>query len=164
MKKQNVFVLLGVLLVLVLFVGYSVFRTNVTVKGKSATVKDFDVIFEKIGKITEDGSTDASAIIDETKKIVTISVPKLMRKDAYAIIPITIKNTGSVPAKLESIVETGLNENGAITVSYSGIGITDAVLNPGDESNFEVKVKWENDLKDGYEEIEFFIKFNYDQG
>ncbi len=164
MRKQNIFIVLTVLTILVLFIGYSIFRTNVTVKGKSATVKDFDVIFEKIGKITEDGSTDASAVIDETKKIVTISVPKLMRKDAYAIIPITIKNTGSVPAKLESIVETGLNEGGAITVSYSGIGITDAVLNPGDESNFEVKVKWENDLKDDYEEIEFFIKFNYVQG
>lgn len=164
MRKQNIFIVLTVLTILVLSIGYSIFRTNVTVKGKSATVKDFDVIFEKVGKITEDGSTDASAVIDETKKIVTISVPKLMRKDAYAIIPITIKNTGSVPAKLESIVETGLNEDGAITVSYSGIGITDAVLNPGDESNFEVKVKWENDLKDGYEEIEFFIKFNYVQG
>lgn len=164
MRKQNIFIVLTVLTVLVLSIGYSIFRTNVTVKGKSATVKDFDVIFEKVGKITEDGSTDASAVIDETKKIVTISVPKLMRKDAYAIIPITIKNTGSVPAKLESIVETGLNEGGAITVSYSGIGITDAVLNPGDESNFEVKVKWENDLKDDYEEIEFFIKFNYVQG
>lgn len=164
MRKQNIFIVLTVLTILVLFIGYSIFRTNVTVKEKSATVKDFDVIFEKIGKITEDGSTDASAVIDETKKIVTISVPKLMRKDAYAIIPITIKNTGSVPAKLESIVENGLNEGGSITVSYSGIGITDAVLNPGDESNFEVKVKWENDLKDDYEEIEFFIKFNYVQG
>lgn len=164
MRKQNIFIVLTVLTILVLSIGYSIFRTNVTVKGKSATVKDFDVIFEKVGKITEDGSTDASAIIDETKKIVTISVPKLMRKGAYAIIPITIKNTGSVPAKLESIVETGLNEGGAITVSYSGIGITDAVLTPGDESNFEVKVKWENDLKDDYEEIEFFIKFNYVQG
>lgn len=164
MRKQNIFIVLTVLTILVLSIGYSIFRTNVTVKGKSATVKDFDVIFEKIGKITEDGSTDASAIIDETKKIVTISVPKLMRKGAYAIIPITIKNTGSVPAKLESIVETGLNDGGAITVSYSGIGITDAVLTPGDESNFEVKVKWENDLKDDYEEIEFFIKFNYVQG
>lgn len=164
MRKQNIFIVLTVLTILVLSIGYSIFRTNVTVKGKSATVKDFDVIFEKVGKITEDGSTDASAVIDETKKIVTISVPKLMRKGAYAIIPITIKNTGSVPAKLESIVETGLNEGGAITVSYSGIGITDAVLNPGDESNFEVKVKWENDLKDDYEEIEFFIKFNYVQG
>lgn len=164
MRKQNIFIVLTVLTILVLSIGYSIFRTNVTVKEKSATVKDFDVIFEKIGKITEDGSTDASAVIDETKKIVTISVPKLMRKDAYAIIPITIKNTGSVPAKLESIVENGLNEGGSITVSYSGIGITDAVLNPGDESNFEVKVKWENDLKDDYEEIEFFIKFNYVQG
>lgn len=164
MRKQNIFIVLTVLTILVLSIGYSIFRTNVTVKGKSATVKDFDVIFEKVGKITEDGSTDASAVIDETKKIVTISVPKLMRKGAYAIIPITIKNTGSVPAKLESIVETGLNEGGAITVSYSGIGITDAVLTPGDESNFEVKVKWENDLKDDYEEIEFFIKFNYVQG
>lgn len=164
MRKQNIFIVLTVLTILVLSIGYSIFRTNVTVKGKSAAVKDFDVIFEKVGKITEDGSTDASAVIDETKKIVTISVPKLMRKGAYAIIPITIKNTGSVPAKLESIVETGLNEGGAITVSYSGIGITDAVLTPGDESNFEVKVKWENDLKDDYEEIEFFIKFNYVQG
>lgn len=164
MKKQNVFVLLGVLLVLVLSVGYAVFRTNVIVKGKSATVKDFDVIFEKVGKITEDGSTDASAVIDETKKLVTINVPKLMKKGSYAIIPITIKNTGNVPAKLESIIETGLNQGGAINVSYSGIGVTDAVLNPGEESNFSVKVTWENDLKEDYEEIEFSLKLNYVQG
>jgi len=164
MKKQNVFAILGVLLVLVLSVGYSVFRTNVTVKGKSATVKDFDVIFEKVGNITEDGSMDASAVIDETKKLVTINVPKLMHKGSFAIIPITIKNTGNVPAKLESIIETGLNEGNAITVSYSGIAITDAVLNPGEEANFCVKVIWENDLKEDYEEIEFSIRFNYVQG
>ena len=164
MRKQNIFIVLMVLTILVLSIGYSIFRTNVIVKGKSAVVKDFDVVFEKVGKITEDGSMDATAKIDETKKIVTISVPKLMHRGAYAIIPITIKNTGNVPAKLESIAETGVKEGGAIDVTYSGIGITDAVLNPGDEANFEVKVAWENDLKEDYEEVEFSIKFNYVQG
>lgn len=163
MKKQNIFIVLIIIILITLAVGYSVFRTNVDVVGKSAVVQDLDVAFSAIGKIEQDKSENASAVISDDKKTVVINVPRLMGKGAYAVIPITIKNMGTIPAKLYSINEYGFNDSGAIKVEYNGIGVTDAILNPGDSTTFTVSVLWANDLEENYQELEFSIKFNYIQ-
>ena len=90
MKKQNLFVVLLVLCIITMAVGYSIFRTDIEVNGRTAVFEDLQVIFVKIGKIEEINSMDASAVISKDGKKVTISVPKLMVKGAYAKIPITI--------------------------------------------------------------------------
>lgn len=164
MKKQNLFVVLLVLCIITMAVGYSIFRTDIEVNGRTAVFEDLQVIFVKIGKIEEINSMDASAVISEDGKKVTISVPKLMVKGAYAKIPITIKNVGTVPAKLRSISQFGLGNNTAISVSYTGIGVTDSVLEPGDKQTFDVKVSWTRDLYNNICNYDFFIKFNYVQG
>lgn len=164
MKKQNIFIVLLVLCLLTLTIGYSLFRTNVEVRGKTAALESLNVVFTRIGKIEEVGSQEASATISDDKKNVTINVPKLMYKGAYAEIPITIKNVGTLPARLESIVQYGIGNNSSILVTYDGIGVTDAVLNPCEERNFKVKVLWAFDLFNASSNYEFCIKFNYVQG
>lgn len=164
MKKQNLLLIISCLLLLVMSVGYSVFKVTTTVQGKTAIVSNLDVEFESIGKIEEKGSTDANASISEDKKTVTINVPKLAYKGSYAIIPIKLRNTGTLPAKLDSIYEYGTNDNNAIKISYNGIGVTDKKLMPNDEVLFTVKVLYENDIENGINDLEFYIKFDYVQG
>lgn len=163
MRKQNIFIVIITLIILTLAVGYSIFRTNVEVVGKSAVVQDLEVIFYKVDPIKQFESENAAAFISKDKKKVNISVPRLLTKGAYAIIPITIKNTGSLPARLYTISEYGLKDNKAIKVEYDGIGVTDEVLKPGDTTSFTVKISWENDLDSNYEDLKFSIDFNYVQ-
>ena len=138
-------------------------RISTNVKGKTSIVKDLDVEFESIGKLEEYGSYDATAEISDDKKTVLINVPKLSYMGAYAVVPITVKNVGQLPAKLESIYEYGTNDNEAIKITYDGIAVTDKALNPLEEEKFFIKVSWENELKQDSSEIEFYIRFNYVQ-
>ncbi len=163
MKKQNIIIVIIVLLFLTMSVGYSVFRISTTVQGKVATAKNLNVEFKNIGKIEEIGSSNAFAKIAEDNKTVIINVPNLMYKGAYAVIPITVKNVGQLPAKLESINEYGTNTN-FLEVDYYGIAITDKILQPGEEEIFTVKVLWKNELESNLESEQFYIKFNYIQG
>lgn len=163
MKKQNLLIVIVILILLGVSVGYSVVRISTNVKGKTSIVKNLDVEFESIGKIEEYGSYGATAEISDDKKTVLINVPKLSYMGAYAVVPITVKNVGQIPAKLESIYEYGTNDNEAIKITYDGIAVTDKALNPLEEEKFFIKVSWENELKQDSSEIEFYIRFNYVQ-
>ena len=161
MKKQSLLIVIVILILLGVSVGYSVVRISTNVKGKTSIVKDLDVEFKSIGKIEEYGSYGATAEISDDKKTVLINVPKLSYMGAYAVVPITVKNVGQLPAKLESIYEYGTNDNEAIKITYDGIAVTDKALNPLEEEKFFIKVSWENELKQDSSEIEFYIRFNY---
>lgn len=163
MKKQSLLIVIVILILLGVSVGYSVVRISINVKGKTSIVKNLDVEFESIGKIEEYGSYGATAEISDDKKTVLINVPKLSYMGAYAVVPITVKNVGQIPAKLESIYEYGTNDNEAIKITYDGIAVTDKALNPLEEEKFFIKVSWENELKQDSSEIEFYIRFNYVQ-
>lgn len=163
MKKQSLLIVIVILILLGVSVGYSVVRISTNVKGKTSIVKNLDVEFESIGKIEEYGSYGATAEISDDKKMVLINVPKLSYMGAYAVVPITVKNVGQMPAKLESIYEYGTNDNEAIKITYDGIAVTDKALNPLEEEKFFIKVSWENELKQDSSEIEFYIRFNYVQ-
>ena len=163
MKKQSLLIVIVILILLGVSVGYSVVRISTNVKGKTSIVKDLDVEFKSIGKIEEYGSYGATAEISDDKKTVLINVPKLSYMGAYAVVPITVKNVGQLPAKLESIYEYGTNDNEAIKITYDGIAVTDKALNPLEEEKFFIKVSWENELKQDSSEIEFYIRFNYVQ-
>ena len=163
MKKQSLLIVIVILILLGVSVGYSVVRISTNVKGKTSIVKNLDVEFESIGKIEEYGSYGATAEISDDKKTVLINVPKLSYMGAYVVVPITVKNVGQIPAKLESIYEYGTNDNEAIKITYDGIAVTDKALNPLEEEKFFIKVSWENELKQDSSEIEFYIRFNYVQ-
>lgn len=163
MKKQSLLIVIVILILLGVSVGYSVVRVSTNVKEKTSIVKDLNVEFKSIGKIEEYGSYGATAEISDDKKTVLINVPKLSYMGAYAVVPITVKNVGQLPAKLESIYEYGTNDNEAIKITYDGIAVTDKALNPLEEEKFFIKVSWENELKQDFSEIEFYIRFNYVQ-
>lgn len=163
MKKQNIFIVVIILFILTFTLGYSIFKVSVTVTGKTAAAKDFNIQFYEVKKIEEIGSENASSKISDDKKALLINVPKLKYKGAYANFLITVKNVGNLPAKLESIYEYGTDVNNALKVTYDGIGITDNIIFPGQTATFNIKVIWDEDLAQDYEELEFMIKLNYVQ-
>ena len=162
MKKQNIIVVLLFLFIFVMSVGYVIYDIDAEVEQKTANSKNLEVIFERVGEIEEVDCVNSSAEISNNKKQLVINIPNMYKMGAYAIFPVTIKNVGSIPARLESISEYGLNHE-AITITYDGIGITDNVLYPGIEKMFTVKVMWENELWHGKKNYNFLIKFNYEQ-
>lgn len=163
MRRQRLFILSLIFIVILLFIGYYIFYINSDALLVKAKVKDIDVIFYKIDKIEEMGSTDASAVIDNSKKRIYIDVPNLMGKGSYAKIPITIKNIGIKPAKLESIYEYGLDDSKPISVKYRGIGVTDKVLMPNEEAKFYVIVSLNDDITFQSISTNIEIRFNYIQ-
>ena len=164
MRKQRLIVVLIVLFLLTMATGYVIFRTNIDVetKGKTAAAKNLEVIFKSVDTPTEVYSTDASAIISENRKNLDIYVPNLMKKGAYAEFPVTIKNVGTLPAKLQSINQYSIG-NTAIWVDYRGISVLDQVLYPNDERNFFVRVTLLKEINVSSIKFDFHINFNYIQ-
>lgn len=163
MKKQNFIILLFVLFTITFSIGYSIFRTSIDVVGKTAATKDINVIFCDVEKTDEVDSDEATAFISENNKELIINVPNLKNKGAYTKYLVTVKNTGSVPVKLETINEYGTSLDDSIKVIYDGLGTTDEVIKPGQTTTFNIKVSLENDLIEDYIEMEFLIKLNYIQ-
>ncbi len=163
MKKQSLFIVLIVLCIITMAVGYSIFRTNIEVSGKTAEAKDLEVIFTNVGEIKQEGCTYAKAIISENKKKITISVEISNQKGSFANFPITLKNVGLIPAKLRSIRQIGTS-NFPLEVRYTGIGVTDLVLNPGDEQEFNVIVSLNDNTIPDKDSYKFYIDFDYIQG
>lgn len=164
MRKQRLIIVLIVLFLLTIATGYVVFRTNVEVEsqGKTASVKNLEVIFKSVGTPTEVYSTNASAVISENKKNLDIYVPNLMQKGAYAEFPVTIKNVGTLPAKLQSVNQYSVG-NAAVWVDYRGISVLDEVLYPKDERNFFVRVSLIREITVPSIKFDFHINFSYIQ-
>ena len=154
MKKQSLFIVLIVLCIITMAVGYSIFRTNIEVSGKTAEAKDLEVIFTNVGEIKQEGCTYAKAIISENKKKITISVEISNQKGSFANFPITLKNVGLIPAKLRSIRQIGTS-NFPLEVRYTGTG---------DEQEFNVIVSLNDNTIPDKDSYKFYIDFDYIQG
>ena len=163
MKKQNIVIVLLMLFILVALVGYEVFKINSETIEKTSSVKSLNVDFIKIGKIEEVGSEGAYAKITSNKKNVTINVPSLLYKGAYAKFPITVKNTGNLTARLRSIIEKNISSNGSIQISYDGLSVFNKPLKPGDTTEFYVTVSWKDNEFAKSDNLSFQILLNYVQ-
>lgn len=163
MKKQNIIIILLVLFILVALVGYDVFKINGDAIEKTSSVKSLNVDFIKIGKVEEVGSEKAYAKITSNNKNVTINVPNLLYKGAYAKFPITIKNTGNLTARLRSITERNISSNGSIQISYDGLSVFNKPLKPGDTAEFYVTVSWKDNEFAKNDNLSFQILLNYVQ-
>lgn len=163
MKKQNLLIILIIFSLLVMLIGYSVFKMSTNIRNVMTSNSDINVEFKSIGKIYESGSVGADAVISKDRKIIFINIPKLTYQGAYVIIPIKVENVGTTPVRLSSIYEYDTKDSDTIKVYYDGIAITDKVLNPGDIEEFRVKVIWENNQDNKPIKMNFYIRLNYVQ-
>ncbi len=163
MKKQNLLIILIIFSLLVMLIGYSVFKMSTNIRNVMTSNSDINVEFKIIGKIYESGSVGADAVISKDRKIIFINIPKLTYQGAYVIIPIMVENVGATPVRLSSIYEYDTKDSDTIKVYYDGIAVTDKVLNPGDVEEFRVKVIWENKQDNKPIKMNFYLKLNYVQ-
>lgn len=164
MKKQNIAIIGVIAFVLAISVGYALFSQTLTINGTATAKGSFDVQFATATIQKEVGSTGATATISEDKATLTVNVPKLEYPGAYVEIPVTVKNVGTIPAKLIEITETGLTADASVKVSYTGLTeLKDQQVDQNGTQSFTIKVMWDADSNKNSENVEFSIKLNYQQ-
>lgn len=164
MKKQNIVMIAVVAFVLAVAVGYALFSETITINGTATAKGNFDVEFTTATISQEKGSTGATATISDDKNTLTISVPKLEYPGAYVVIPVTVTNKGSIPAKMISIEEVGLTTDASVKVSYEGLNeLKNVEVAQNGTQSFTIKVMWDANSNVSSEGVEFTIRLNYQQ-
>ncbi len=164
MKKQNIAIIGVIAFVLAISVGYALFSQTLTINGTATAKGSFDVQFATATIQKEVGSTGATATISEDKATLTVNVPKLEYPGAYVEIPVTVKNVGTIPAKLIEITETGLTTDASVKVSYTGLTeLKDQQVDQNGTQSFTIKVMWDAASNKNSENVVFNIKLNYQQ-
>ena len=164
MKKQNSAIIGVIAFVLAISVGYALFSQTLTINGTATAKGSFDVQFATATIQKEVGSTGATATISEDKATLTVNVPKLEYPGAYVEIPVTVKNVGTIPAKLIEITETGLTTDASVKVSYTGLTeLKDQQVDQNGTQSFTIKVMWDAASNKNSENVVFNIKLNYQQ-
>ena len=168
-KKKIIIVILAFFLVL--SVGYAIFQSSITINGTATAQGDFEIAFTNIVSITKSGYTDQSgndgnniAQISTDGKKLDILVDKLDYPGAYVEIIATITNKGAIPAKLKEIATSNLYQTGnPIKVSYDGLDENNTQFLVGESKNVTIKVKWDENINEVAEAVEFSIELKYEQ-
>lgn len=163
MNKQKIWIVVLTLGLLLVLLGYAIYSKSVDVKTYLSSSNKLSVEFYKIGDIKQYLCDGTSASISKERDFLEINVPNLKQKGAYTKIPVVVKNVGEVPVKLLNLTEYSYSNNDAIKVAYSGVGITDIVLMPGETTSFDVTVTWENDFDGETNIVNFGVELNYVQ-
>ena len=170
MKKQNIAIIGVIAFVLAVAVGYALFSQTLTINGTATAKGSFDVQFTEVGQETSAGYTKVAsetadlAKISENGTTLTITVNKLDYPGAYVEIPVTVKNVGTIPAKLIEITETGLTTDASVKVSYTGLTeLKDQQVDQNGTQSFTIKVMWDAASNKNSENVVFNIKLNYQQ-
>ena len=161
LSKENKIIIGIVMVVLVLSVGYAIFSESINIGGTARASGEFNIIFNSVGTLKEEGSSGATAEISSNKKSLTVNVPKLEYPSAYVEVPVVIKNVGSIKAILKGIETVGLDTTD-IKVSYSGV-TQDEELGTNEERNMKIKVTWDSASTTIVDNITFKIGLNYEQ-
>lgn len=137
-KSSIIMVLLAV--VFVMAIGYAAFSQQLTINGTASIDSSWDVHIEDIAVngTTLDGK-NVSATVGEDKLSASFQA-ELVSPGSSVTYDVTVKNGGTLDAKLDSIVFTDSN-NDAIQYSYSGISQND-VIDAGRTQTFTITVKF----------------------
>lgn len=173
MRSSKSKIIVGVIaFFLVLSVGYALFSRSLNLSGTAKAEGSFDIIFDRVEKITEEGSKGATATIEETKKHnLEVVVPELQYPGAYASVDTVIKNVGSVDAVLKGIIVKDVNGNEInvdelssddIEVTFTGVAKNE-VMKPNDEKKITLMFKWKRESVNPSSSVTFEITMQYEQ-
>lgn len=140
-KKSRILIFSIVSFLLIITVGYALFSETLNIGGTASTNGEFNVEILAT-EITEVGSTNASANISNDKNTLTLSAPNLQYPGAKVEYKITIKNTGSLAAKLKTINKS--EDGNTIKMTYDNIAEND-IIDVGNTKTFNVTITWDED-------------------
>lgn len=166
------FFLIGLFILLVagVSIGYAALQTTLSINGTTTINKvGWDIHFENI-VVAEGAAENGSAIINANDNTeVTYNVTLGEPGDFYEF-SVDIKNAGTLPAKLESIVNPGLTEEEELYANYTvtGMPAVNSVLAAGESKTVTIRVEFDpdiepEDLPTENKILTKTIKFNYVQ-
>jgi len=140
-SKTNFTVIALVICLLVITIGYAAFQNVLTAGGTVDANGTFDI---KFTTATSSNSTKCNPVIAVDGKSITADVTLSYPGDGVTITA-TIKNNGTVPAKLTSFVVTDENNQALsstdIEVTFPS-DIEDTTINAGDSYQVSYTIKW----------------------
>ena len=165
-NKSKVLVVALIVLLLALAIAYASFSGVLKISGKADASGKFEVIFTNGVVSSSEHGTATVTKTDATKMTADI---KLSYPGDGCYVTATIKNNGTVPAKL-----TGFNlYNKGTTTAFSNNDIEvlvpdmdttgNEVLEPGESCTITFTVKWKKDSTAKSASAEFDIELDYEQ-
>lgn len=143
-KKSAIIVFL-LAIVLIMTIGYAAFMQTLTINGTATIDSTWDVYIESIAVNNENlGAKSNSAEVGVDSLTANFDV-SLTTPGSSVTYDITVKNNGSINAKLDSISFSDLG-NDAIIFSYDGI-TEGSTINSGDSQKFTLSITF----NDSYE-------------
>lgn len=166
-KKRNYVIVVLVVLLLALAVGYAAFSDTLNITGTANAKGTFNMEFTSATINTDSAkginAAGSSAAISDDKNTVTVVVKDLAYPGAGTNVTVVAKNAGTVPAKLNGLTFTGLNDTD-IKVTFPDGLVKNEVVQPGGTCTITFSVKWDKESKLTTEKtIEFTAKLDYVQ-
>lgn len=144
-KKRNYVVIALVVLLLALAIGYAAFSDTLNVSGTANAKGTFDMEFTdaKIEGDTAKGIDVAksTATISADKNTVNVVVADLAYPGAGTNVTVVAKNVGTVPAKLNDLTFTGVDDADIEVTFPDGLAVGE-VIEPQDTCTITFSVKW----------------------
>lgn len=172
MKKQSIAIIGVVAFVLAVAIGYALFSDTITITGTATAKGNFDMEIlpvettnVKSAGYTKQAETADIAVLSDDKDTLTITINKLDYPGAYVEIPVKVKNVGSIPAKLKNVTQTGM-ENDILKVTYTGPGMSDAVVEPGTfAKDITIRAEWDSEDTSNTKDVSttFTVTLEYEQ-
>lgn len=160
MKKLKTITVISLVMLLIMGISYALLSDTITVTGSATTTGSLDVNVISASVSNQVGSSNST--ISNNNDTITINVPKLEYPGAYTEFSITLKNEGTINAKLKSIVENDMGDAN-ILVSYSGIAVNE-LLNVNNSKTFTIKVEWlSSSTSASVDGVDISIDFIYEQ-
>lgn len=149
-KKRNYVIVVLVVLLLALAVGYAAFSDTLNITGTANAKGTFNMEFTEatIDTDTAKGidTAGSSAVISPDKNTVTVVVKDLAYPGAGTNVTVVAKNVGTVPAKLNGLSFTGLDD-ADIKVTFPEGLVANEVVQPGGTCTITFSVKWDKESR-----------------
>lgn len=161
--RKNALIVALVAVVLFMSLGYAAFASSLQINGTAKTTGSWDVKFTALDKTLSSGATEVVPS-SFTGTTVLFNV-ELHAPGDSAVYVATIKNNGTISAKLSSIVAPNLDGTDPIKYSMSGISTND-VLAPGATRVVTITVQYDQNITQPTENVyskDLAITFNFEQ-
>lgn len=145
--KKSAIIIFLLAIVLIMTIGYAAFMQTLTINGTATIDSTWDVYIESIAVNNENlGAKSNSAEVGVDSLTANFDV-SLTTPGSSVTYDITVKNNGSINAKLDSISFSDLG-NDAIIFSYDGI-TEGSTINSGNSQKFTLTITF----NDSYEKM-----------
>lgn len=157
--------------ILVMGIGFALFSDTITVSGTASTTGSMDIEVSSVSVISNGAGTVSESNNDTTKdnqwnvssdkNSVILTVNNLLYPGASAKYTITLKNTGTIDAKLSEITSS-INASD-LNITTENIMKDEVITANGGTKTFTVDVVWDEESQEGFDGEEFNIVYNFSQ-